>query len=399
VTRLDQLNRLLRELRTNPFYAPRLPEQVASLDEFFARVPYTTKQELVTDQQAHPPFGSNLTYPIERYTRIFQTSGTTGRPLYWLDTAESWDWTLGNWERVYRAAGVTEADRIFFAFSFGMFLGFWSAFESAGRIGSLRIPGGGMTSAARLRAMLDTGATVLCCTPTYALRLAEVAREEGIALGASRVRRILVAGEPGGSMRQVRARIEGEWPGARVYDHHGMTETGPASYQCPARAGVLHIIEAAFLPEVTADGELALTNLGRLGSPLIRYRTGDLVKPESGECECGSRELSLIGGILGRVDDMLVIRGVNVFPAAVDEVLRGFAEVAEYRVEVDTSHSLAELRIQIEPAAVCANPEHLAGRVRQQLHNVFALRIPVAIAPTGSLPRFEMKARRWITAR
>ena len=392
----------------NRFYAGRIPACVSSLDEFFERTPFTRKQELVDDQLANPPFGTNLTYPIERYVRINQTSGTTGKPLYWLDTAESWEAMLDNWERVYRAADVRSGDRIFLAFSFGMFLGFWTAFESAARLGCMRIPGGGMSSVARLRAVINIGATVLCCTPTYALRLAEVATEEGIDLAAGKVRRIMVAGEPGGSLPHVRGRIEKAWPGARVADHHGMTETGPVSYECPRRPGVLHVMESAFVAEVIDPstgvavavgrrGELVLTTLQRVGSPLLRYRTGDLVELGSdGRCECGSGEMSLVGGILGRTDDMLVVRGVNVYPAAVDEVIRRFADVAEYRVEVDEDRSLAELRVLVEPSPECREVGRLTERVQAELQNVFGLRIVVLSVGCGELPRFEMKARRWV---
>lgn len=407
--RLAELNSLLAKLSSgNRFYAGRIPAGVSSLNDYFERVPFTRKQELVDDQLANPPFGTNLTYPLDRYVRIHQTSGTTGRPLYWLDTAESWDSILENWLRVYQSAGVGAGDRIFLAFSFGMFLGFWTAFESAAGLGCMRIPGGGMSSAARLRAMIDIGATVLCCTPTYALRLAEVAAEEGIDLAAGKVRRIFVAGEPGGSIPRVRARIEELWPGARVVDHHGMTETGPVSYECPSRRGVLHIIESAFLAEVidpttgiTAEhgnrGELVLTTLGRVASPLLRYRTGDLVQLDASDrCDCGSSEMALVGGILGRTDDMLVVRGVNIYPAAVDEVIRGFAEIAEYRVEVDSDRTLSELRIVVEPSPRCSEVDRLMERLRAELHHVFGLRIAVAHVACGEFPRFEMKARRWV---
>jgi phenylacetate-CoA ligase len=406
---LGKLQSLLAAVSAgNRFYAGRIPASVSSIEEFFERTPFTRKQELVDDQLANPPFGTNLTYPIERYVRINQTSGTTGKPLYWLDTAESWDAMLGNWERVYRAADVGSGDRIFLAFSFGMFLGFWTAFESAARLGCMRIPGGGMSSAARLRAMIDVGATVLCCTPTYALRLAEVATEEGIDLAAGKVRRIMVAGEPGGSLPHVCSRIEKVWPGASVVDHHGMTETGPVSYECPRRAGVLHVMESAFVAEVVdpstgvavavgGRGELVLTTLQRVGSPLLRYRTGDLVElGTGGRCECGSDEMSLVGGILGRTDDMLVVRGVNIYPAAVEEVIRRFADVAEYRVEVDEDRSLAELRVLVEPSPECSEVGRLMERVQAELQNVFGLRITVSSVGCGELPRFEMKARRWV---
>ena len=134
-----------------------------------ARLPFTTRAELSADQVAHPPYGTNLTYPPECYTRIHQTSGTTGQRLRWLDTAESWDWWGRCWAQVYRAAGVGDRDRIFFAFSFGPFIGFWSGHQGASHIGALIVPGGGMSSAQRLDAIIENEITVLVCTPTYAL--------------------------------------------------------------------------------------------------------------------------------------------------------------------------------------------------------------------------------------
>jgi phenylacetate-CoA ligase len=361
---------------------------------------------LTEDQAANPPYGSNLTYPVERYSRFNQTSGTTGAPLRWLDTRESWDWMVDCWIRVYESAGVLSADRVFFPFSFGPFLGFWVAFEAATRIGCLSIPGGGMRSVARLRAILDNGVTILCATPTYAIRLAEVAAEEGMNLRQAAVRSIIVAGEPGGSIPATRALIERLWPGARVVDHHGMTETGPVSYECPERRGVLHIIESAYLPEVIDDtalwavgpgdsGELVLTNLGRTGSPLLRYRTGDWVRRAAGtRCACGSEELALEGGILGRTDDMIVVRGVNLYPSAVEEILRSAGGVGEFRVEIGTERALPEMAVQIEPAGG-ADAQSLADRVAAALQNTFHLRVSVSCVPFGALPRFEAKSRRW----
>jgi phenylacetate-CoA ligase len=395
----------------NPFCSAKLGAlgpDLRSLDQFFERVPFTLKRELIEDQRAHPPLGSNLTYPPERYTRFSQTSATSGKPMRWLDTPESWDWMLGNWAHVFRAARVTSPDRIFFAFSFGPFLGFWTAFEAAARMGSLAIPGGGMRSSARLNTIVDTGATVLCCTPTYAIRLAEVAREENVDLAAAKVRRIIVAGEPGGSIAGTRTHIEKLWHGARVVDHHGMTETGPVSYGCPKRPGILHVIESAYIAEVIdpasgrsvppgATGELVLTNLGRVGSPVLRFRTGDMVRlAADGLCECGSYDLALEGGILGRTDDMVVVRGVNVYPSAVEDIVRACGGVAEYRVEIRTSRALPELNIQVEPSLDHGEAAGLAHRLEAALNNAFALRIPVTVADHGALPRFEMKAQRWV---
>src|ERR1700691_1030283 len=394
-------------LRNNPFYAAKL--RGVSPDSDIATLPFTVKQELIDDQMAHPPYGSNLTYPLDRYTRFCQTSATTtGTPMRWLDTPETWEWRIANGTRVAQAAGVSAGNRIFFAFSFGPFLGFWVGFEAATRVGGLAIPGGGMRSAARLRAIADTSATVLCCTPTYAIRLAEVAAEESIDLGAASVRTLIVAGEPGGSVPATRNHISKLWRGAGVVDHHGMTEIGPVSYGCPKRPGVLHIIEDSYIAEVIdpvtgrplprgAAGELVLTNLGRLGSPLLRYRTSDIVQAAvEDRCECGTHDFALNGGILGRTDDMLVVRGVNVYPSAVENIVRGFDAIGEYRVEIQNQRTLPELSIQVEAAPAHAHDATLAHRLEAALTNAFALRIPVSVVSQGALPRFEMKARRWV---
>ncbi|NOS69850.1 MAG: phenylacetate--CoA ligase family protein [Verrucomicrobia bacterium] len=412
---LEQLRSLLAELiPANKFYTRKLQDagvgfDIASLEDFSARFPFTTKQELAADQLTSPPFGTNLTYPLDRYPRFHQTSGTSGAPLRWLDTQESWDAMLDSWAEVFRAAEVGAGDRVFFAFSFGPFIGFWLAFESAQRLGCLCIPGGSMSSEVRVRAILDTGATVLCCTPTYAIRLGEVAAREKVDMTRSHVKRIIVAGEPGGSLPTTRKYIETLWPGARVFDHHGMTETGPVTFECPARVGVLHVMESAFFAEVidpasgkpAESGELLLTTLTRTGSPVLRYRTGDLVKlrprtSELGTCPCGRHELALEGGILGRVDDMIIVRGVNVYPSAVEGILRGIADVGEYRVNVSTRNALAEMSVEIEPAGSCQDAKNLTAVVSRAFENALALRVPVTLVEPGGLPRFEMKSRRWI---
>ncbi len=398
MTPLEKLRALIAAIvRANRFQTQRLADagvtpDIASFADFCARMPFTTKSDLVADQAAHPPFGSNLTFPLERYTRFCQTSGTTAKPLAILDTPESWEWMLGNWARIYRAGGLRAGDRIYFAFSFGPFLGFWTAFEAATRCGFLCIPGGGLGSVARLRALIEHGANVLCCTPTYALHLAEVAARESIDLAAARVRKIFVAGEP---VASVRARIREAWNGAQVLDHYGMTEVGPVAFQNDGEEGVLHAIEDSYFAEIVNPqtgvpvpagevGELVLTTLGRDACPLLRYRTGDLVKriPDA-------QGFALAGGIIGRADDMVVVRGVNIYPSAVDAVVRGIPEIAEYRVTVTSRDALAEIAIEIE----CAE-DSAPAVLESALTSAFSLRIPVRRA--ASLPRFELKARRWL---
>lgn len=412
----SQLRALLEAVRrSNPFYRTKLSRWAVdasrlTLEQFSAECPFTTKQDLVDDQRVHPIYGSNLTYPLDHYVRCHQTSGTSGQHLRWLDTAENWNGMIETWKEVYRAAGINRSDRLFFAFSFGPFIGFWLAFEAAAQIGCLCIPGGGLSSAVRARAILDHGITVLCCTPTYALHLAEVAAAEKIDLSRAQVRRIIVAGEPGGSIPATRTRLERLWSGAAVFDHHGMTEVGPVTYECPVSPGRLHVHEAAFMAEIIDSatgqavgqgqiGELVLTTLNRIGSPVLRYRTGDSVKaavfPEGGICACGRIELALEGGILGRVDDMVVIRGVNVYPSAIEEIVRSCGGVAEYRVMVEQPRALPELRIEIEPFDAAPDPSALAAQLQKALLHSLGLRVPVSVVAQGSLPRFELKAKRW----
>src|SRR5690348_3006693 len=224
---------LVRILPQNRFYQQKFSNVSTIINTLadLSRLPFTTKQELVADQEAYPLFGSNLTYPLSNYIRLHQTSGTTGKPLKILDTQESWDWWADCWTSVYRVAGVSRDDIVFLAFGFGPFIGFWSAYEGAKRIGALTVPGGGMDSSQRLRTMQEIGATVLVCTPSYALRLAEVAREHGIDLDQFQIRVTLHAGEPGASIPATRQRIEQAWH-ARTYDHAGMTEMGAFGFSC-----------------------------------------------------------------------------------------------------------------------------------------------------------------------
>jgi len=411
---LRKLDALLAAiLPTNPFYARKLAacgERLSfdTLADYSTTVPTTTRHEIVKDRIANPPYGTGLTFPPEAYARCHQTSGTTLMPVRWLDTQESWSHLVNNWVQILGAAGATKQDRFFFAFSFGPFLGFWSALDAVHRLGYFCFPGGSMTSLARLQAILDNRITALCCTPTYALHLGELAREKKLDLTQSRVRLIIVAGEAGGSVPATRGRIEQLWPGARVFDHHGMTEVGPVTYQCPAGPGVLHVLESAYVAEVRdphtgaptppgATGELVLTTLDRIGSPLLRYRTGDLVKPRArGVCACGRHELALAGGILGRSDDMVVVRGVNVYPGLVEEVVRAHREVSEYRVQLDCRNAMAELAVEVEPAKDCPDTTGVQARLEQSFQTALHLRVPVRVLPPGSLPRFEMKAFRWV---
>ena len=391
-------------LQSNRFYRARL-HPVATWDDF-ERLPLTTKAEITADQQANPPFGTNLTFPIDRYSRLHQTSGTSGTtPLRWLDTPESWDWWVRLWaDHVFRAAGMLPDDRVFLAFSFGPFIGFWSAFSGAERLGALVIPGGAMTTEQRLRTMLELGATVLCCTPTYAIRLAEVAQGMGIDLSASDIRITVHAGEPGASVPATRDLIERSF-GARCFDHTGMTELGPTGFSCAARDGV-HLIESEFVVEVRDDtgavhslpetgtitGELVATNLGRWGSPLIRYRTGDRVELTRAACQCGSSFAKMVGGIRGRVDDMFTVRGVNLYPSQVEDLIRRHPTIGEFCIEVGQRRGMEEVTVLCEIQA--GDGDDVMSRLASDLRLALGARIECRQVAAGSLPRSEVKSRR-----
>ncbi len=378
--------------------------------EDFQRLPTTRKEELAQDQEEHPPYGTVLCEPLERYTRLHLTSGTKGRPLRWLDTPESWAWWKERWQGIYRAAGLGPADRLFFPFSFGPFIGFWAAFEAAQDLGTLVLAGGGERTEERIRNLLEFEATAVVCTPTYALRLAEAARLQGLDLAASPVRITLHAGEPGASLPSVRRRIEEAW-GARCFDHAGATEVGPWGFGCTG-GEEMHLDAEEFLAEVLEPeedrpvepdgrgvlaGELVLTPLGRLGSPVLRYRTGDRVRLVQRSCPCGREGPMLLGGILGRVDDMFVVRGVNVFPSAVENLVRAFPEVQEFDACVRRQAEMAELEIQVElePGLGEEEGRALGARLEERLHRELHLRARVECVPAGSLPRYELKARRF----
>jgi phenylacetate-CoA ligase len=286
-------------------------------------------------------------------------------------------------------------------FSFGPFIGFWAAAEALVERGCLMVSGGGMNARGRLELIESLEVTALFCTPTYALHLAETAVSYGIDLRKSSVTKVVVAGEPGGSVPSIRRRIEDAW-GARLTDHSGAREVGPWGYGDADGTG-LYVVESEFIAEFLSSqtggpggerdlSELVLTSLGRPGCPVLRYRTGDLVRPALRQ-QGSIRFVFLEGGVIGRVDDMLTIRGVNVFPSAIEEIIRGFPEIVEYRMTATRVHELDQLAIEIE--------DHLGwpARVADELHLRLGLRIDVRAVPLGTLPRSEGKGIRFVDQR
>ena len=403
-TRDDRTGDLLElVLERNTFQRARVAGLGLGSRPSLAELMPLEKDELVRDQQRNPPFGTNLTHPLERYTKVHQTSGTTGPPLRVLDTGEDWAW----WRRLFAdtlsVTGVSARDRVALAFSFGPHVQFWAAIEGLEEVGAMAIPLGGMTSAQRLRTIAEVGATALMCTPTYALRLFEVAMEERLEHALESVERVICTGEPGASLPAMRLRIE-EGFGARCYDHAGLTEAGPFGYPCTAGGGlhvyaddfVCEILDAELRPVAPGErGELVLTPLRRTGYPVLRYRTGDVVVRAEDRCPAGHEDRWLPGGIVGRTDDMVVIRGMNVYPSSIEEAVRGVRGAGEFRITFYSERSgMDEVKLEVE---LPGGPEarELQELMRQQL----GLRVRVVPVAHGALPRHEGKARRVVDER
>lgn len=407
---LQRLNKLLNVANQNPFYRERfgsLRLPLTSLDQL-TELPLLTKSELVArspgDQSPGDP-GRIFSLPRESYTRFHQTSGTSGHPMPVLDTPADWQWWLDCWQHVLHAAKIRESDVAMMAFSFGPFIGFWTASDALVQAGVLVIPGGGMSSETRLQMIVDHRCTVVCCTPTYALHLISVAEKLSIDLKNTSVTRLIVAGEPGGSVPTIRSRIQSGW-NATVIDHSGASEMGAWGFGSQDGQG-LHVIETQFIAErlcfdksnpvgrPAVDGEqaeLVLTGLGRFGGPAIRYRTGDIVRATY-QHEYSCRFLYLDGGVLGRSDDMMVIRGVNVFPSSIESIVRQLDPTAEFRIIVTKVGEMDTLAVEAELT------ESRCCELAELFQRRLAMRVEVTRAAAGSLPRFEAKAKRLVDLR
>jgi phenylacetate-CoA ligase len=374
---------------------------IQRLDDFYQHIPFTTKSQILQDQVDHPPFGSNFTKLPNLYTRFHQTSGTSsGKPLICLDTNENWENMRKNWQKIFSAMTLKKGvDRLFYASSFGPYLGFWSSFDSAGD-SFLSIPSGGFTSLQRLQLMAQTQATVLCCTPSYALKLGLLigSAPEYPSLSSLAINKILLAGEPGGCIPAIRNQLQSLWQ-AHVFDHHGMTELGPVSYQTPEITGDLLLLEDSFIVEIIhpatgievnehQQGELVLTTLDRNGSPLLRYRTGDLVQKKYTQ-----GHLTLAGGILGRIDEMKIIQGVNLYPSNLQNFLLQHSEIEEFEIEEiqKPTHTQLQICLELKPST----PKNFATQLEETLKLKYNLTIPVIITLPNSLPRHQHKANHW----
>jgi len=390
---------LAEALASNVYWRERYQQLKVALPgclSDFEQLPTVGKAEILAEQGQIPPLGRMAGPGI---SRLHQSSGTVGHPLAWGDSPEDWNRILDIWDILFDIAGIIRSDRVLFPFSFGPFLGFWSAFEAVARSGRFCLAGGGLSTQARLRLIERHHITIVLATPSYALHMAETALSMGLNLASLSVRALILAGEPGASRPTLRHRLETAW-GARVLDHHGMTETGPVTMECAANPGLLHVVESSYIAQISnsqttgnsGEGELILTPLDRLAMPLVRYRTGDRVRLASMPCSCGSPYMGLEGGILGRLDDMLIIRGNNIHPEAIENWLWSYPDVCEFRIEVHGEGSMSRLRLLVE-LATCANQNASIQNLKSGFQERFLFQAEIE-ATDKPLPRFEMKSRR-----
>ncbi|MGE3173750.1 MAG: phenylacetate--CoA ligase family protein [Planctomycetota bacterium] len=386
------------------------PDSIRTLDDI-RRLPFMTREDWMANQAEKPLFGDLVTRPHGDAIRYHLTSGTSGRqPLRVLDSRKDWSWIADMWCYGFWGFGIRPDDVVFFAFSYGSFIGFWGAHYCCEKIGTLTLASGNMTTEQRVKQIVEMGATVVCATPTYALRMGQAAEKMGIDLRRDgKVRRVVVSGEPAGSIPAVKKMIEEMW-GGKCGDTAGMTEIGTIMiFECDRQPGGPHIIEDHFIEEVldpeTGEpvgygerGERVVTSFGRGFIPLLRYRTKDLVcKVEHSRCPCGRTGDIYEGGILGRVDDMKLIRGTNVYPRAVEAIVREYPEIEEFQIVITREDDVRDeisVHVELKP-----DQQHawtgLSARLGKDLaDNHEGLRFNVVQAATGELPRFELKAKR-----
>jgi len=382
------------------------------------RVPKVEKsllREAQEDKEPHP-YGDLLAVPPERVTTFRQTSGTTGRPVYQGDTWQDWEWWQECWSYLLYAQGYRDDDRVFFPFGYNIFVAFWAAHYAAEKMGCEVVPGGVLDTEARLEKMREIEATAFLATPTYVLGMADKARKMGLDPREDlTIRRITCAGEPGASIPATKKRME-EAFGADVYDHCGATEIGAWGFECDAKPGGIHVNEALYLAEIedleTGEiveepgrrGRLVITALDRVGMPCVRFDSKDVVEWAEESCECGRTFRVFQGGVQGRADDIVKVKGVLLAPSAIEEVVRSFDELSdEYQVTVAKKGDLDEIRLKVEPAPGYAERaadspeerEQAIERLSQALRVRTNLGYKIDMVAPESLPRYSLKAKRF----
>jgi phenylacetate-CoA ligase len=402
-----------------PWQAKRLRDAGVTWDsinslEDLRRIPFLTRDEWMQGQLEQPPYGPILAAPEDVAVRYHMTSGTTGKtPIRVLDSMKDWEWIAEMWCYGLWGFGVRPGDKVFVAFGYSTFIGFWGLHYACEKMGCLTLPGGAMTTDQRVRQIVDTGATVVASTPTYALRMAQEARSLGIDLASSPVETVILSGEPAGSIPATKKLIEEQW-GARAGDTAGMTELGTIMiFECAEQPGGTHVIEDHYIEEVVDPetdqpvpygemGERVVTSFGRGFIPVIRYRTRDfVVRVPASACSCGRTFDLYEGGIRGRVDDMKLVRGTNVYPRAVEAIVREHPEIDEFQIHLFTDEGIRdEIEVLCEIPGHDADAEAVLSALQRELADAHeGLRFGVKQVDVETLPRFELKAKRVLDER
>ncbi len=390
-------------LERSPFYREKLAGHGTTLElEEIARLPLTEKSEVKATCTAASPLGAHLCVDPAELVRIYSTSGTTGSPSYIPLTEGDLDnWVTGS-ARSYGASGLVRGERVLTTYNAGPFVA-GAALDAFGRLGVCHVPVGTGSSERVLLAIRELQPDAVVLTPSYAAYLLELGD-----LRDSSVRRVLVAGEPGGGEAAFRATLEDGW-GARVTEAMGIGDIGPSLWgECEEQAG-MHLgarglVHAELVDPETgearelrdgATGELVLTHLRHRAAPLLRFRTRDHVEVRTSPCACGRTSPRV--RCIGRTDDMLIVRGVNVFPSAVREVIGGFAPDVSGRILVKPRRPGVKqeppLPVSVELSREGAAGAELATAIQARLRDVLVVQAEVELVPWGSLQRSEYKSR------
>ncbi|MBN1385163.1 MAG: phenylacetate--CoA ligase family protein [Elusimicrobia bacterium] len=410
--RLKRLNKLIKiVLKQNKFYIEKYKKlNLAKIlpinsPEKLQKLPFTNKEEFVTDQEKHPPYGTNLTFSLDNYVHYHQTSGSLQKPLVWLNTDNAWNRIIGDWKSFFKEAGLTKRDIMFVASSYGPFIGFRSAHAAAEDTGCLVIPGTLQNSLQRIKNILKLKATVLASTPSYALKLANIARDNNLDIRNSDVRIIIQTGEVGAGVVSTKKKIEEVW-GAKCFDIYGLTESGGmVGYECRMRDG-FHFNEGQFIIEIidpetgkpsSEEGEVVITNVNSIDNPVIRYRTGDMVRLQKKPCKCGIKYKKTLRGILRRKDDVITIRGVNIPLYDIENLLRSFNEIKEYEIKIYKKQELEELEFNI---SIEKNyKEDIKEKLKHSIKEAFNIRVNINLKGDDYFPSEKLKVKRIIDLR
>ena len=374
-----------------------------------ARVPKLEKSMMRAIQGKEPyPYGDILSVPLEQVTEYHQTSGTTGQPVYQADTWQDWDLNAEHWAYILYSQGYRSTDRVFMPFGYNVFIAFWAGHYAAEKIGCEVVPGGVLNTEARILKMQELRCTAFMATPTYVLGMADTATTKlGIDPKTLGIKRITVAGEPGGSIPATRKRMEDAW-GAKVFDHCGATEFGAWGYECEEQSG-LHINDAMFLVQIEdietgelitesgKKGKMIITNLNRMAQPCIRFDTKDVIEWNQEKCECGRSFRLLKGGVQGRTDDITKVKGVLLSPTAIEEVVRSIPGLGdEYDVTVTKVGDIDDitLKVELNPGQE-KNTDSIRPNLIDQLRLKTNLNYNLEFHNYGTLPRYDVKARRF----